>query len=301
MHMQTSDLYRPVRPPRRRRVTVRDVDYHLTEWGSEAETPVLYLHGWGDTGSTFQFVVDAMAGDRHVIAPDFRGFGLTQKTGPAYWFPDYLADLDALIDRLGIETPGILVGHSMGGNVAGLYAGAMPERVRGFVNVEGFGVQDGDPAAAPSHYRRFLEKSRDVRPFSTYDNYDGLVARITARSPRLPPDRANFVAREWATRDADGRITLCMDPAHKLPNAVQYRRAEAEACWRAVRAPVLLVYGAETEFADWDEFEGWLAPEPADRPFPGAAVAKIADSGHMVHFEAPEALASLIETFVDDL
>ena len=86
-------------------VPVRGLRYHLHRWGearlATPETPaIVMLHGWMDVGASFQFVVDAMAADRLVIAPDWRGFGSSDRGGgDCYWFPDYLADLDTLLDK----------------------------------------------------------------------------------------------------------------------------------------------------------------------------------------------------------
>ena len=123
---------------------------------ASADRPTLVmLHGWMDVGASFQFVVDALAGidgfERAIAAPDWRGFGLTE--GPpvdSYWFPDYLGDLDALLDALSPHIPVDLAGHSMGGNAAMIYAGVRPQRVRRLVNLEGFGM----PAAAAERWRR---------------------------------------------------------------------------------------------------------------------------------------------------
>ena len=72
-----------------------------------------------DVSASFQFLVDALAGDWHVLAPDWRGFGLSQTPQDGYWFPDYVADLDALARAL---APGrsrsTVAGHSLGANVA---------------------------------------------------------------------------------------------------------------------------------------------------------------------------------------
>ena len=129
---------------------LRDVDYYINEWGDPDAPLIVFLHGWGDSGATFQFVVDALAGRWHVIAPDWRGFGKTIHRARGYWFPDYLADLDRLLEIYSPSAPVRLVGHSMGGNIGGLYAGAMPERVSAFINVEGFGLPDTSAEEAPA-------------------------------------------------------------------------------------------------------------------------------------------------------
>ena len=111
---------------------------------------MLLLHGWMDTGASFQFVVDCMADDSSCVALDWRGFGRTDWEPNGYWFPNYLADLDALLDILSPNQPTHLVGHSMGGNVASLYAGVRPERVARLVNIEGSGCPACRPIRHPS-------------------------------------------------------------------------------------------------------------------------------------------------------
>jgi pimeloyl-ACP methyl ester carboxylesterase len=274
---------------------IRGVDYHCSEWGNSDEPLLVMLHGWGDTGSSFQFVVDSMQENWRVIAPDWRGFGDSTHSSHSYWFPDYLADLDVLLEIVSPDTPVHLIGHSMGANIAALYAGVMPERVRSFVNVEGFGLSESEAATAPDNYRRWIEQSRSLPTFADYSRYEELIPRIIHRSPRMTRDKAIFVARQWASAAADGRIRLKADPAHKLPNAVQYRRAEAEACWARVQAPVLLIAGAETQFSVAND---WIETEASALPFANARAIAIEGAGHMVHFEQPQALAAAIEEFV---
>ena len=291
--------YRPKVPRRSSRHAIRGVDCHVNEWGDRSDPLLLFLHGWGDCGATFQFVVDSLAHDWFVVAADWRGFGLSAESSAgaaAYWFPDYLADLDALLAIYAGNAAVRVVGHSMGANVAGLYAGVMPERVEAFVNVEGFGLQDSDPAAAPANYRRWIEAGRAGGAYSTYPSFEALAARIVKRNPRVPLDRALFVARQWAVRDEAGTVRLRADPAHKLPNAVLYRRAEAEACWSRITARVLRVCGADSTFAA--AACAWPDPARAKAADRAGEPVMITGSGHMVHFEHPAKLAAVIETFL---
>ena len=288
-------MYRARIPARGNTHRVRGVDYYINEWGDPADPLIVFLHGWGDSGATFQFVVDELASRWHVVAPDWRGFGRTCHRAPCYWFPDYLADLDDLLSKYSPTEPVRLVGHSMGGNVAGLYAGAMPERVRAFVNVEGFGLHDNSPDEAPARYREWLQRSQETPGFTRFGSMEALSRHIASRSPRMSAAQARFVAEAWATEGPDG-LVLRADPAHKLPNAVLYRRAEAEACWRSITAPVLLVAGADSAVFDA------IGARPSDGglplPFPDSRTRVIEACGHMVHFEAPKALAAAIETFL---
>lgn len=287
--MADSCKYVPLVQRRLQSKSIRGVDYRINEWGDENAPLLIYLHGWADTGSTFQFVVDALKSDWRVIAPDWRGFGRTVHRCESYWFPDYLADLHVLLEEYSPAIPARLVGHSMGANVASLYAGTMPERVSGFVNVEGFGLPDSDPADAPQRFRDWLESAAKPLEFSSYADFESLAQKIRKRSPALTEPQANYIAREWAFEEG-GRVRLRADPSHKLPNPVLYRRAEAAACWRNVSAEVLLVSGDRSDFAS-------RFGSVDDLPFPNKRLALLEGTGHMIHFEAPGALAEQIEQF----
>jgi pimeloyl-ACP methyl ester carboxylesterase len=264
---------------------LRGIDYHVSEWGDPSNCLLVMLHGWGDAGSTFQFVVDELKKDWFVIAPDWRGFGDTRGRAECYWFPDYLADLDALLTIYSPDEPVALLGHSMGGNVAGLYAGVFPDRVVKFINVEGFGLADRNPEDAPGNFRQWIEKGRQHNDYRSYDSYAEFAQRIQRQNTFMRADRAHFVATQWASEGKDGLITIKADPAHKLPNPVLYRRSEAEACWRQARAAILLIVGDESQFKP-------------DLSHVSAETVTIEGAGHMVHFDQPAALARAIEGFL---
>jgi pimeloyl-ACP methyl ester carboxylesterase len=256
------------------------------------------LHGWMDVSASFQFLVDALTRDWHVIAPDWRGFGLSGwGSAGSYWFPDYLADLDALLTHFSPDGPVNLLGHSMGGNVACLYAGARSERIATLVNLEGFGLVAADPQAAPGRYEKWLQELPREHRFRDYASFDVLAARLIATNRRLTPERAAFLARHWGGEGPDGKVRLHSDPRHKIVNPVLYRLEEAEACWRNVTAPVLWVEGELTETPRRLNLDG--AGLTARRKcFGRLTYRRIADAGHMLHHDQPEALATVIEKFL---
>jgi len=294
--MTESQKYDAIRAARSAWLDVRGVRYHLLEWGDASSPLLMMLHGWGDCAASFQFVVDELQQDWFVVAPDWRGFGRSHHRCDSYWFPDYLADLDLLLDHYQPEAPVNLLGHSMGANIAGLYAGIFPDRVLNFVNVEGFGLADSDPANAPANYRRWLTRIRTLPTYSTYTSFAGLADRIISRAPAMSIDKALFVAREWAYADDSGEIVLRADPAHKLPNAVQYRRAEAMACWENVSAQVLLVVGESSDFTA--AAKSFIDPDTSAHPFRDNQSVIFPGCGHMVHFERPRELATAVDRFL---
>lgn len=284
------------RPAQLDTLLLRDLQFQLYRWPGTDPRPTLLIHGWGDTGETYQFLVDHLPHERTFIAADMRGFGRTQHPQDGYWFPDYLADLDALVDRLSPEEPIDLVGHSMGGNIAMLYAGARPQRVRRLVTLEGFGLSRTTADQAPARYTEWLDEVKRGVEFATYDTLDQLIRVLARRNPRTPPDRLEFIARSWAQQRADGRIELRADPRHKRVNPVLYQREQAEACWRAIVAPTLFVVADQSEMAKRMGQE--IGVERLQTLFRNVAAATIEGAGHMMHHERPEELARLIAGFL---
>lgn len=287
--------YATARPPRHDDITVRGLRFHLYRWDGSDPEPVILLHGWGDTGETWQFVIDHLPPQRTYVAFDARGFGRTQWPAEGYWFPDYLADLETLLDALAPGAAVDVVGHSMGGNVASVYAGVRPERIRRLVNLEGLGLQRTHAAQAPERYREWLEDLRQGTQFMTYENFEQFARVLARRNPRTPADRLDFIARAWA-HENNGRIELRADPRHKRANPNLYQRDQVEACWREILAPVLFVTGDQSEHVRRLAHE--LTPDRLHGLFRRLTLATVADAGHMLHHEQPERVAELIAEFL---
>ena len=217
-------MYSPVRTSRSRHIPVRTLNYHVRQWGEPVAgtPPLVLLHGWMDVAASYQFVVDAFsegfAQGRVILAPDWRGFGLSTLPSPCdhYNFPDYLADLDLLLDDLVGTEPVDLVGHSMGGNIAMMYAGVRPDRIRRLVNLEGFGLPATRPEQAPKRYAQWIDEVKQLhqgdKTLKTYDSAEGVVQRLMKTNPRLSQDKPSGwcstghsptrkgAGRFWATR-----------------------------------------------------------------------------------------------------
>jgi pimeloyl-ACP methyl ester carboxylesterase len=265
-----------------------------------------------DVAASYQFMVDALsdafAAGRTIIAPDWRGFGLSKSTagGAAdnFWIPDYLADLDFLLDHYVKDQKIDLVGHSMGGNVAMMYAGVRPERIRRLVNLEGFGMAPTQPAQAPTRYAKWLDQLKslhkgelDLKP---YDSLEGVARRLMKTNPRLTADKASWLASHWAAPNADGQWQILGEPGHKVINANIYQVPETLAIYQRITAPVLAVEASDDSLEKWNQGSYTLADyhERLHR-VADARVARLEDAGHMLHHDQPQALAALIEDFLD--
>lgn len=288
--------FEPRRPGRHETHEFRGLAHHLIRWGPDSDDPVLFLHGYADAAATFQFVADELPPELPAVAIDWRGFGLSARSTGGYWFPDYYADLEQFIDALCPRRPARLVGHSMGANVAMIYAGVRPARVRALVNLEGFGLPRTTPDQAPARVGKWLDQLREAAEFGDYADVAELAERIRKRNPRLSRERAEFVAACWSAPREGGGIRLLADPAHRLVNPYLYQREEMEACWRRIEAPVLLVIGEQSDLVARLGMEGGIE---TFRPLlQRLHIEHVAGAGHMLHHEAPRAVARLIESFV---
>jgi pimeloyl-ACP methyl ester carboxylesterase len=289
--MTTSSVHRV---PWHETVTVRGLRHRLTWWGERSATPVILLHGWMDTGETWQFLVDQLPESWSCVAPDWRGFGGTEWPAEGYWFADYFADLEALLDLLSPGEPARLIAHSMGGNVASMYAGIRPKRTRWLVNVEGVGLKRTSPEAAPERYAEWLDALREPAQARRYASIESVISFILSRNPAMTRERATFLARAWTQPSGDG-VTMAFDPRHRRVGAMLFRREEAEACWRRIEAPVLLF------LADRSEILPRISPDGGDDYFHSLyrdlRIIHVAEAGHMMHLEVPELLARHIVEF----
>jgi len=303
-------MYQPRRQSRSEFIAVRNLRYHVRLWGepSPDQVPLVMMHGWMDVGASWQFVVDAMANDRYVIAPDWRGFGLTDGgSADNYWQPDYLADLDCLLDHYVGETPVNLVGHSMGGNVVMSYAGIRPERVRRLVNLEGFGMPATQPDEAPARYGKWIDQIKKLHrgemDLNTYAAIDGVARRLMKTNPRLTLDKAQWLATHWSRERQDANGTsgwqILGEPAHKLVGAQNFRLDETLALYRSITAPLLAVEAGGDSLTTWWKGRYTLADyHERLKSVRDVRVEVVAEAGHMLHHDQPERVAALIEAFI---
>lgn len=299
-------MYPIQKPPHSAFVPIRHLSYHVLQWGTPSpnKTPLVMVHGWMDVAASFQFVVDALSNDHWVIAPDWRGFGLTDTPNTDnFWFPDYLADLDQLLDHYVGSHPVNLLGHSMGGHVATMYAGIRPERINKLINLEGFGMPATRPAQAPSRYAQWMDELKtlhrgelDLKP---YASLEAVAQRLIKTNPRLSLDKAHWLAQHWARANDQGEWRILGHAAHKVVNAQLFKTDETQALYERITAPTLCVVASTDSMSQW--WKGsYNLPEFMQRI---AAVSNIThaviqEAGHMLHHDQPEALAQLIENFL---
>jgi pimeloyl-ACP methyl ester carboxylesterase len=300
-------MYQVKRISRSEFVPIRNLQYHVQIWGEPAadKIPMVMVHGWMDVAASYQFVVDALSHDHYVIAPDWRGYGKTPSGGvDNFWFPDYMADLDFLLDHYAPNGPVNLIGHSLGGNVVMHYAGVRPQRIRRLVNLEGFGLPATVPAQAAGRYAKWMDELKKLHrgemDLKAYDDISGVARRLMKTNPRLSPDKANWLAQHWAAKNEQGKWAILGQPAHKVSSAHIYRVDEVAELYKRLTMPVLAVEASDNSLNMW-----WKGAFTLDQYheriqcIPNVEIACIDEAGHMMHHDQPEVLAALIERFID--
>jgi len=299
-------MYQAQRLSRSEFVPIRNLTYHVQVWGKPApdKIPLVMVHGWMDVAASYQFVVDAFAQDHYIIAPDWRGYGQSTSGGvDNYWFPDYMADLDFLLDHYAPDQAVNLVGHSLGGNVVMLYAGVRPERVRRLVNLEGFGMPATTPDMAAKRYGQWMDELKKLHrgelDLKAYDTPSGVARRLMKTNPRLGQDKAEWLARHWARETVQGQWAIMGQPAHKVISAHLYQVEEALALYRRLNMPVLAVEASDNSLETfWGGRYSMAQYHERISNVPHLEIARIPDAGHMMHHDQPALLAALIERFI---
>jgi pimeloyl-ACP methyl ester carboxylesterase len=267
----------------------------VRSWGSESSPPLVLLHGIRDTSITFQFLVDAFKADWRILAPDWRGHGLTTCTAHA-WFHDYLGDLDALLEVLLPREAVALVGHSLGGNVASVYAGLRPDRVSHLVSLDGFGILGPSESTFAALLSNWLRSEQSAMATKRYPSIEHMALKLTEANSRLSPGKALFLAHNLSRPLADGAWTWQFSGAMRRSMPTLHSLQEWVACWRRITAARLWVAAADplpgTVRSDPDAFAFMCDHIGYD------SVTFLPDTGHNLHHDAPAPLARLIEGFL---
>lgn len=282
---------------RTEKIDIRGLRYNIRHWGPDDAPTVFFLHGWMDCSPTFQFVVDALKQSWHVIAPDWRGYGESEWLSRPYWYPDYYADLHALLEYYSPGRPAKLVAHSMGANISATYAGVRPERVSQLVMLDFLGLKPPIDDDAPTVIGRWMKHIEDGPPQGRYPSCEALASRLMELDPRLDEHRAAFLSWNVGRYRSDGLVEMACDPWHRVPAPTVYRAEDVMACWKRIEANVLLLiagYGLVNKRfgSDLPEFNRRVAC------FQKLQTVNILDSGHNLQHDQPELTAAAIEQFL---
>jgi pimeloyl-ACP methyl ester carboxylesterase len=289
-----------MKPPRDRAIESRGLNIHYLEWGEPAAEPLILIHGFLDHARSWEPFVAALEkkspAPKWIIAPDCRGHGDSGWVGAGgyYHFPDYVWDLDRLVESLAVPTVN-LVGHSMGGTISFLYAGTFPERVRKLVLVEGIGPIAMQFVDSPPRMERWLAevKALSHRKIVEYQTLEKAAERLRRKNPRLKPELALELARSGMKQTDGGKWVWKFDPLHRTAAPQPFYSRQAVEFFRRIECPVLLVNGKESRQTARPDLEERL------NSIARRSMAEIDDAGHMIHHDNPTRLAEVVTSFLN--
>lgn len=279
-------------------VTIDGLRIHARRWGREGAPRLILLHGWMDSSVTFQFVVDAFKQEWDIVAPDWRGYGLSEWQSRTYWYSDYLADLELLLDHYSPDQPATLIAHSMGASLASLIAGMRPARVARLLMLDGYGIPPQDSGTEMKRLDEWIAgRNKGMTPHRGYADTAEFADRLMGANPRLTRPRAEFLAENFSLPGGTGRIIPAADPWHRLHSPFMTDIEEYLTAWRKITAPVLWVVADDSylykrfENKD-DEYRRRL------EAFASVREVVLKNVGHNIHHDVPERVAELIEEFL---
>lgn len=270
-------------------VTPGGIPLHVCGWGAEAGRLTVILHGFLDQALAWTQIAHGLA--RRVEAPDHRGHGASGHVpeGGFYHFWDYVADLDAwLADQ---TEPVDLIGHSMGGSIAVLFAACRPEKVRRLVLVEGLGPPDASSKRV-AQARTYLQHRRTSPRHPTMRSPGVALERMKRHTPSLQPAMARALAERVTEKVTSDTWTWSWDARHRCRNPHAFDALAFQDFLKAIQCPTLVIEGAASKIKldDRDARLEALGPQQ---------VTVLEDAGHQVHHDRPDPLVRALTHFLD--
>ena len=284
--------------PNKHRVRGMGLELNVLEWSSSgARGACVLLHGFQDVAYSWDLVAPALASlGYRVLAPDLRGFGESGRVHESgyYYFPDYVFDLTEMVDAMAPNEAIALVGHSMGGNVATMFAGLYPERVQKLALLEGVGPPAFGEDMVIDREKMWIDGVRKARakaekPMTLAD----VIRRLGIGHPGVREEVLRNRATQLSRRIGEDQYVWAFDPLHRTRSPIPFSLERWRAHAQRITAETLCVGGGNTGFHPEDEAERIAT-------FPHARAIEIDDAGHMMHWTRPEAVARVLCEFFSE-
>jgi pimeloyl-ACP methyl ester carboxylesterase len=274
---------------------------HGLQFDGDSARTVVIVHGYLDQARSFVSLAQALCnnGERQVLALDMRGHGASDwaPTGGYYHFADYLADLSFAIDHVSPQQPVTLIGHSMGGNIATMFAGAFASRVCALVSAEGFGLLEQPVEIVSLRFQRWIQhlKSPRMRQRKVIESLQTAIEALTLNHGKVSRDVLARVASECTQPHPAGQgLTWVFDPLLQSMSPTRFDAGAFEHLAQCIEAPTLLVDGG----ADGMRFDGL---EQRLSCYRHATRVTVEGAGHMMHWTRPAQFERAIVTFLQQI
>jgi pimeloyl-ACP methyl ester carboxylesterase len=253
------------------RVESNGVHLNVEQRGAGAPA-LVFLHYWGGSSRTWRRVVDALAPEFRTVAIDQRGWGKSDAPAKGYALSDMASDAEAVIEALDLERY-LLIGHSMGGKVSQLIAS---RRARGLTGLVLVAPSPPSPLNLPLDVRQGM-----VRAYDSRDSVVATVEQVLAPGGLDPEDLEAVVAD-----------SLAGSPAAKEAWPLFASQENIAAAAARIETPTLVISGEGDRVDPTDVLRRELLPR-----VPHAQLRVLPGVGHLLPYEAPDDVATLIGAF----
>lgn len=288
----------PARRPTSHSYYSQRLRLHYLDWGNTTAPHLLLVHGVQDHCRTWDWFAAGFVDDYHVVAPDLRGHGDSEWVrGSSYHMIDYVYDIAQLVRQAKLE-PLLVIGHSMGGTVASLFAGLHPDLVQKLVLIEGVGLWPGMTAGnVGERLSLWMDNTRTLaaRQPRRYESLEAAFERMHKANAHLSEAQARHLTIHGTNQNEDGSYSWKFDNyTHAFP-AFRMPEVEMIEIWQKITCPTLCL-NAKEGFGHRIGQDGTLKHFAAGRSI------DIADAGHWVHHDQlDQVVASVREFFREPL
>lgn len=275
---------------RESRVRTRDgLSLRVLEWGSSNAAPVVMLHGIRGYARTFESLAQALHPGRRTIAWDQRGRGASDWDPAGNYYNDtYVQDIEDVVDHLRLNHFDLL-GHSMGGIAAYVYAAKHPERIRRLI------IEDAGPGASEDSAGSLRIRQEFASAPLSFASWDAAVEFMRKLRPTVTEEARLDRLRNMLKQQPDGKWSWQYDhqgiaKARLSPDPL--RTVDLWPHIEALRAPTLVIRGGRSDYLKRDTAQAIAARNSLVR------WEEVADAGHYIHDDQPEVVSRLVSAFL---
>ncbi len=268
---------------------------HYIEWGDKDAPAMVLVHGIHDHCRTWDHLASQFVERYHIVAPDLRGHGDSDWVrGSGYHYLDYIYDLHQLISQTDVA-PVTLVGHSMGGAIAALFAGVYPELVEKLVVIEGIGLWQAmqPPVAVHDRVRDWVTATRGLagRLPRRYNSLSEAYQRMQQANPQLSESQALHLTVHGSNQNEDGTYSWKYDNYTFNFSPAGFETEEILQLWRRINCPVLIMN------ADGG-MEHRIGHDNTLQYFAQGELVVVEHAGHWTYHDQPDAVVREIKKFL---
>jgi pimeloyl-ACP methyl ester carboxylesterase len=273
---------------------------HYVEWGKKDAPVLLMIHGIRDHCRNWDWVAQDLCQEYRIIAPDLRGHGDSDwMVGGTYYFTDFVADINQLVNQVTKEGEKISVlCHSFGGSVGLYYSGIFPEKVEKLIAIEGLGpppqmleaMQKTTVDARMKDWMESLHKSSSRTP-KKYQSLEEAVARMHEENKFLSEEQARHLSVHGLNQNEDGTWSWKFDNYLRVSAPVRLSSSDQKTLWSRVSCPVLLLNGDKS----------WALPPQKDERaqyFSDVEFYTVERAGHWLHHDKLDEFLKVLRKFL---